>query len=291
MVSVAAPGSSVAVRWCTQHEPPAEKQGPCMCTVPGCRGYQRRRRGVIRGWSVSSRRRFQRLVARIDWSLMGDRFALVSHTYPRSFRGDPRRWHEDLRRFRVAFERRWGARPRGIWKLEWQRPRRVGEREGEAGPHFHMVLAVPVGVPFEVFGRWCRAAWHELVGGGDGDHARHGTDVRSADVRSAALYLIREMGKTRQTVLPPEWVATGAGRTWGGYDVAVVEHELPLEWSEYVLLRRALRRLCRSRGYRPRQRGVVQGITVYSAGGAWGLFGAVLLMRAGLTGSGVPRDG
>jgi len=226
----------------------------------------------VLGWSRASRRRFLMKLCRVEWSLMGEQAVLITLTYPGEFTGTPHEWKRELAHFALRWERRWGAEPRGVWKMEWQRPRRAGRAEGQAGPHFHLVLIQPPGVPLPLFREWVRGTWNGLVAPGDAAHLEHGTDVQQADVRTAPLYLAREMGKRRQTVLPPEHIAAGAGRWVGWWNVEEAVGELEVKHGEFVVLRRVLRRLARRRGYRPRVRSRYQGMTVFSRGPRWQLW-------------------
>ena len=278
-VGVVASGGSVGLSasglpglpWCScGAEPPPEKEGAALCVT--CRGYVRRKRGRVLGWSRASRRRFLMKLCRVEWSLMGDLAVMVTLTYPREFTGTPREWKRQLAHFALRWERRWGAEPRGVWKMEWQRPRKKGRMAGQAGPHFHLVLIQPPNVPLPLLEAWVRVTWNSLVAPGDLAALEHGTDVRRADVRTAPVYLGREIGKRAQTVLPPEHIAAGAGRWTGWWNVEEAVGEQEVRHGEFVVLRRVLRRLARSRGYRPRVRSRYQGMTVFSRGPRWRLY-------------------
>lgn len=232
----------------------------------------------------------------VDWSAEGDAWALLTLTWPGAFVGDPDAWKAQLSRLRLRWQRRFDQPMHGMWALEWQRPRPHGASVGKAGPHFHLVVALPNEVPLAAAEIFVKSVWSEIVAPGDSDHLEHGADVEEANVRTAPLYLAREMGKKRQKTLPPEWVATGAGRWWGVWGMKVAERPASaLERHEFMQLRRAFRRLALrntrpsggycdlrtrriymplgsfTRGYEMRPRYAGQGGVVFSRGAPWAL--------------------
>lgn len=249
-----------------------------------CRGRWWRR-GIVLAWSRRSRQRLTRTLAACDFAALSDRWVLVTLTYERSFRRDPRRWKSDLSAFRLRWVRKFGSVPRGFVVLEWQRPRQVGENAGEAAPHWHGVFVAPAGVEIAEVETWAKGAWHAVVAGsGHGApcttryraaenkperaalcaHAEFGADVEPAHAGSASMYLTRELGKARQKVLPPEWLSRGVGRWWMRWgDVPLVEHIVPVSDAEFVVLHQWLRRIAHRRGYHFESRYEWQGLLLF----------------------------
>jgi len=222
-----------------------------------------------------------RRMAEVEWSWAGSEYALVTLTWPGEFRGDPRSWKAQTNALRLRWQRRWEEPMHAMWALEWQRPRPRGASQGQSGPHFHLVVALPRGVPLFRVRATLKRDWTAIVAPGDLDHAKHGADVTQAHWYSAALYLAREVGKRRQKELPVEW-STGAGRWWGTWNLDVVEQTVRLTGDEFHDLRRALRRLARRSGYRMKAKYRDQGGALFGRGSRWSLwYSMVLLLETG----------
>lgn len=182
-------------------------------------------------------------ICQVDWARAGQHFALITLTWPGAFSGNPDHWKAQLSAFRLRWGRQYDKPMRGMWVMEWQRPRPHGGSAGAAGPHFHIVAALPDGAGFADAESFAKTSWNAIVAPGHTDHLEHGADMKPANVVTAPVYLAREVGKKRQKELPPEWAATGAGRWWGVWGLEVVEHSTTITQDEFMRLRRALRRL------------------------------------------------
>lgn len=223
------------------------------------------RRGTsrIREWSPRSRARMVHRVACTDWAtLWGQGLpVMVTLTYP----GEWESWcpsREVARRHQTAFlkryQRRWGFRPAGLWKREFQR---------RGAPHWHWLLPMPrkdgAGevVTLAGFRAWVAAAWASIVrarraevwsewrdmGMGALDawdlltveayrHQAVGTAVdmgeglRMRDPRRMAVYFLKHAtpgsgasSKEYQHRVPEAWMRSGGpGRFWGDHGVEVV---------------------------------------------------------------------
>lgn len=221
-------------------------------------------RGLVRGWSARSKRRFRLRMASIPWPEVG--YVFLTLTYPAEFPRDPEVWKQHLDTFLKAWARQYGA-PRAVWVQEFQ---------VRGAPHFHIVLVAPDGVGRAVddqlphVRRWYAATWHRIVTGCAGDHARardlgegcvpwhyerhlEPEHCKSATgARDAISYLEREMGKESQKTLPAYLddqddgtPGRGAGRWWGVVGFTPDQQEIAVTRREYVQLRHAILRLGR----------------------------------------------
>lgn len=242
--------------------------------------------GAVVEWSKKSRARMAEKIAGLDYSPMESpttTAGMVTLTYPG-------RWLEVAPTGKVvkghlkAFRRRWarafGAQPKGLWKLEFQR---------RGAPHLHLYLAIPAtGPDGERFELWLSRIWAEIVDasstcevcGGDtlagccADAAHHATSERArhqvagtavdfaaaskaSDARRLAIYFLKHGTKTLddkeyQHVVPEAWREPGAGpgRFWGFWGLEHTGVEVHLDLHEYVAARRVLRKVLRARAWR-----------------------------------------
>jgi hypothetical protein len=212
-------------------------------------------------------------LAGVEWP--EGEYALVTLTYPGVFPADPEAWRRHLDAFRHRWERRWGP-AEGAWVLEFQR---------RGAPHWHLVLRLPA-MRIELLRRWVSVAWYVVVGSGDRRHLAAGTNVRRADSpRGAAQYLFAELGKWKQKQLPVG--LGGAGRWWGIWRLKRRVVREDVSPSEFFVLRRLLRRLALSRGYRS-VGGRLEGLTVLAGRRArpWALARAIAGWLDSLRGTG-----
>ena len=185
--------------------------------VPAGRGA----RGIITGFSKSSRRRMVDKLMRLDWNA-GKAFFL-SLTFHESYGLDASRWHLALKLFRLRLEYRYGERLAGaIWRLEVL-PRKSGIHRGELAPHYHLLLCWQGGREprVESFRRWCSEAWTCVCEPGDGAHLVHGADVQvvhERNGRGALLsYCSKYLAKPSDVRLadPATGEVLSVGRCWG----------------------------------------------------------------------------
>lgn len=136
------------------------------------------KRGVVRGFSKSSRRRMIRELA----TIRNECEFFLTLTYPDLFPvAEPRTWAAHFEAFRRRFERAfdgWSA----VWRQEIK-PRQSGVNLGVDAPHFHLLIYPPDGwmegapskdTTSRLIMAWARRAWYEIVGSEDDKHLRHG---------------------------------------------------------------------------------------------------------------------
>lgn len=230
------------------------------------RGDSRSPRGAVTVWSSGSRSRMVQRLAALDWSPItapapGYRAAMVTLTYP----GD---WlavcptaeaaKKQLKAFRAAHARRWGAFP-AVWKLEFQR---------RGAPHFHLYMPIPMGMhTWTVQGGsnpersgmycdWLSLTWARIVGA-EGverqmhEHAGTGVDLAEAgkmkDPKRIAVYFTGHQAKVsgakrHQHQPPAEWLAAGGtGRWWGVWTLKPVVASAEVSPAFAVEAKRTLR--------------------------------------------------
>lgn len=233
---------------------------------PGTRSAHRE----VTVWSAKSRRRMVKRLAEYDYAplIRQGTPAMLTLTYPGEWlsvapNGKAVKRHLALLQKRWAT--RWGSRPVGPWKLEFQ---------GRGAPHIHVWTVPPaepriVGratlLPDRDFASWLSDTWADIVNHADPVHrARHhraGTAVdyaegtRYADPRRLARYfaghsLKHADGKEYQHVLPESWrqPGDGPGRWWGAWGLSVARTTVELDFRAFLAARRTLRRLSRSQG-------------------------------------------
>jgi hypothetical protein len=161
------------------------------------------RRGVVRGFSRSSRRRMLAFVNSLNRGAEGVPL-LVTLTYPgavcwNTFSRDKCKRDLDafLKRLRRAY-----PTTHGLWKLEPQR---------RGASHFHLLVFEPSFIPVgEVSEMW----WH-AVGSDDADNLKNGVDVRQATSwRRVGAYVAKYVAKPTDDV-PAGWESPG--RWWGRF--------------------------------------------------------------------------
>jgi hypothetical protein len=192
-----------------------------------------------------------------------------------------------LRAFRNRWARKWGV-PRALWKLEFQ-------RRGVA--HYHLAIAVPGGVDLVEVRQWVARSWWEVVGSGDAAHLAAGTQVDEArgDLAMYFAGYARRKSKEHQHELPPGW--EGAGRWWGLWGLQVEWRSAGITARAFIVARRQLLNLrrSRSRGRRVRQPvglsgcwqlGQLPGSVLASLEALWRLWGGELVLHrpAGVVG-------
>ena len=165
--------------------------------------------------------------------------------------------------WRKRWERAWGAKFIGIWKLEFQR---------RGAPHLHLYTMVPRGkaaLPSGGSGdfrRWFSESWADVVAHPDpAERRRHrlaGTGIdldagmRSADPQRLSVYFGKHAApnaagsKEYQHIVPAEW-AGRPGRFWGYIGLEKATATAKLSEDDFIKARRVLRRWSRSRVNRP----------------------------------------
>lgn len=166
-------------------------------------------RGVVKTMSRASRRRLLYKIAQVRRSVVPD---FVTLTYPGLYEGDPARSKRDLDTLGKRFARRGIS---AIWRLEYKE-RRSGASEGEAVPHFHLILWRPADLNLKEFQEWLSKAWYEVVDSGQPDHLAAGTSVEvMRSWRGVMSYSAKYIAKEDKSALPE-----GVGRLWGVINAA-----------------------------------------------------------------------
>lgn len=197
----------------------------------------------ITEWSIRSRIRMMYRLATIDWTEMPGVPVMVTLTYPGEFPRDGQVVKQHLWSLLKRWERQWGARPLGCWKLEFQR---------RGAPHFHLYVGRPA-VSDRVFREWLSRAWFEVVGSGDPRHLAAGTGVdrqfcsNARSAKAIAWYFTKHNAKplkAAQNQVPEGF--ENVGRFWGVLGMRPVVEAFELTTGEFVELRRLLVRFRRS---------------------------------------------
>lgn len=159
--------------------------------------FSRSKRGVVRGFSKSSRRRLLRLVSSVNLKIKP---VFVTLTYPGVFPVNSRRWKRDLDVFIKRLGRAFG-KVSGVWKLEAQK---------RGAPHFHLLIW---GVEYADLIAFTANNWYKVVGSGDDRHLRAGTRVEQVRSHRGVLsYASKYLGKVEE----PEYdFWDSVGRYWG----------------------------------------------------------------------------
>lgn len=152
------------------------------------------KRGIITGFSMGSRRRLMRMIAKTRKSELP---AFVTLTYPGEFTEDPLVWKKNLRAFFARMKRKY-PQACAIWKLEFQK---------RGAPHYHLLVW---GVEWYKLLDFVPSAWYKVVKSGDIRHLLAGTQVqRVRSWRGVMAYASKYLGKLGS--VPSD----APGRFWG----------------------------------------------------------------------------
>lgn len=123
---------------------------------------ERPKRSVISAWSPESRRRMSYVLKTLDYSPLFENHgipALVTLTMPRNWEQiapSPKAFKALMNIFLSRYNRAWGHRLVGVWKLEFQR---------RGAPHVHILMTPPAGRKpgsGETFSSWLAVAWAQV---------------------------------------------------------------------------------------------------------------------------------
>lgn len=210
------------------------------------------KRGRVSGFSRKSRKRL------LDWLNQIDKASaakglFVTLTYPGEYSDDWRAWKRDLDTLTKRLRRKWN-RCSIVWRLEYQ------ER---GAPHFHLLV---FGVDF-IPHRWLAKAWYDVVGSGDYNHLKAGTEVRRVkSFKQVCYYAAKYISKVQDVQ------SRSDGRMWGIYGreyLPVLVVVFALSDKAYYQAKRYLRRWLRGK-LKKRIRwssARSQGLTAYLTGG------------------------
>jgi len=220
------------------------------------------KRGVITGFSRQSRRRMFKWLACLDKSRLWGPPLFITLTYPG---GDESDWlpyalnhKRHLDTFCKWLERR-SPESFTLWRLEPQK---------RGAPHYHLLMFNVPHLPHEVLAR----RWWEVVGSGDVDHLAAGTSVEGCrSWHGAAYYVSKYLGKESalevlSLATPQLW--QHPGRWWGVRNRKNVPVELEVYEvdpnSSFYRVRRIMRGVARSKGYRMPSANSVTGFIAYA---------------------------
>lgn len=205
------------------------------------------KRGRVSDFSAKSRARMSNAFHSLDYAPLfqdGDFPALVTLTAPADWESvfpTPKSFKVKVNRFKEEYDRRWGRKMTGVWKMEFQ------ER---GAPHLHILMTPPRGRTRgtgEDFPNWLSKTWARIVNvqGAQAyaDHVGAGTNVnwkegqRYSDPRRIAVYFDKHAAfheKDYQNEMPQLWrdaIAAGAsGATfWGYWNLSKLVEETELE--------------------------------------------------------------
>lgn len=208
-----------------------------------------KKRGIIRGWSSSSRASMVRTLAELDYSglLTADRFpVMLTLTLPGDWvtvAPDSATYKKLAERFKSRWQRKWGAPISGVWKQEYQR---------RGAPHTHILTVIP---PRAVgFTQWLGDTWADVCAHPDPEererHRLAGTGVdtatglRSRDPKRIAVYFSKHGSygdKAYQDRPPDEWTGS-TGRPWGYWGLQKATQEVEITEWEAIQVQRVVRR-------------------------------------------------
>jgi len=199
----------------------------------------------IRSFSDRSRARMMYRLSTLDFQELPGIPEMVTLTYGAHFPTDGEVVKAHLWSFLKRWEREHGARPLGVWKMEFQQ---------RGAPHFHLYVGRPV-MDWRKFRSWARKAWNEVVGEFGGEaHLRQGVRLDRqfvAAVRSKgkiAGYFAKHNAKgtkALQNQIPEGF--ENVGRWWGTLGMRVHVTEIEVTLPVMLQMRRALVGLRRSR--------------------------------------------
>lgn len=168
------------------------------------------KRGQVIGLSRSARRHMMYRLCEVKRSSAP---LFVTLTYPDLYDKNPRRWKRDLKTFFQRLKRDYPGSS-AFWRLELKR-RISGNSQGQIAPHFHLLTW---GVSFLHMLNFIKVAWWQVVGSGNEDHYKAGTNVQVVRTengvkRYAAKYASKNEDEENLFV---EVQKVGAvGRLWG----------------------------------------------------------------------------
>jgi hypothetical protein len=205
-------------------------------------------RGEVQGFSAASRRRLMYYLDSLDRRKLSVPL-FVTLTYPGA---DWERFggrKEEVKRHLDAFNH-WLAyhypQSSAIWRLEFQK---------RGAPHLHLLVFGVEFIDCYILAR----EWFRVVGSGQASHLLAGTQVKACESwGEATAYVAKYMAKLESFEDSGVPIHSRPGRVWGVWRRPLLPREpviYGLDRKEYVALRRIMRGLCKSKGYRLRAQG------------------------------------
>ena len=196
-------------------------------------------RGKVHGLSKNARRRALKTLCRVRGHGTG---VFVTLTYPDEARAcwDANKAHLDT--FLKRLKRRFPD-VGFFWRIEYKR-RKSGAHTGEIAPHFHLLL---FGLDTELpqFRKWLSLNWYQVVNSGTMKHLAAGTEAKPIRSRKHAMYYVSKyVAKSDEEAI--EGLETGRMWGYGGNLILASSSTLVLSRSEYVALRRLVKKWLKS---------------------------------------------
>lgn len=186
--------------------------------IPGAPRQPGKRGKVDPTFSRSARRRMMRQLAMMERPTVFDAPLFVTLTYPGKeelWKGfDPTDWKRHLDTWGKRVLRAWPGAA-AIWRLEPQK---------RGAPHFHLIIwgvwqgGIPRSIPakrrWKALLGWISESWWEVVGSGDDDHLKAGTNCEVVEnVKKMFYYASKYLAKTGDDTWLEEYGSVG--RLWG----------------------------------------------------------------------------
>lgn len=179
----------------------------------------------ITAWTRRSRSRMQDKLARLDFMPLfedGLEPAMVTLTMPGQWEHltpDPATFKKMVDRFTLYYQRAWGQRPRGVWKMEFQQ---------RGAPHLHILMTPPAGTVHTrrgelEFGEWLQYAWPAVVGATGEERAKH-------ERAHGSKYTIEYVGDAYRD---PRRIGTYFGKH-GFFSAKDYQNEIPELWATAI---------------------------------------------------------
>lgn len=199
---------------------------------------------MVKGLSDSSRLRFMREMAIVNFSKIQGRVLFVTLTFPKDkWPPDPKIWKRNRQNLKQRLDRKYG-KTSGFWRLE------LHGKDGSLHPHFHLLLVLDQAHISNKALADIRAfvanAWYEVCGKISDDHLMAGTQVKRVRSRRDWDHLTKYIAKKEK--LQDESLMTG--RVWGIWsrDLLPIEHEVvEVRREDGYRIRRWMRRLAKKR--------------------------------------------
>jgi hypothetical protein len=199
------------------------------------------RRGQVKGFSYASRRRFIRMIAKVERE---SKPLFVTLTFPDEYIDkvtSPVEWKRQLKAIKQRFARKF-PEVAFIWRLEVEK-RKSGKYVGVEFPHFHLMV---YGMGDRYLKDWISLAWWEVCGRLSVSHLKAGTKVeKMRSFRGVLSYVSKYMAK-------PGVSLAMTGRIWGIHNIKAIPWVkatiLLLSEGEAVQLIRYLRRYANLKG-------------------------------------------
>lgn len=196
------------------------------------------RRGDVRQFSESSRKRLLRIFSRIQISNY-KAMHFVTLTYHEAWREADHNPQKDLNSFLQSLRDKYESIDY-IWRLEFQK---------RGAPHYHLIIMFPNGTKapkYSEFLKYCVSSWHRIADPESDDHAAFGVQgAQLNDYRMAFAYCSKYSAKEESS---NEFEYKG--RRWGTSTTLALKPVLALElpYAQYMMIRQLVRSQIMAKG-------------------------------------------